>query len=47
MNSGKFYIYDIEMDNFLNYDLGEGNVPMDAYFDYNDKRFFGVLVNSI
>lgn len=45
--ANRIYIYDVEMDNFLHYDLGEDCAPIDAYFDYNDKRFFGVLTNNI
>lgn len=45
-NLGKFFIYDVEMDNFLSYELDYDTVPLDAYYDHQDKRFFGVLVNS-
>lgn len=43
-NLGKFFIYDVEMDNFLSHDLGFDAIPLDAYFDHKDRRYFGVLV---
>ena len=42
----KFYIYDVDMDNFLRFECGEGILPLEVFFDRKDKRFFGVLVNT-
>jgi hypothetical protein len=40
--SNSFYIYDLEVDNFISYDLGLGKVPVAIFWDRKDKRFFGV-----
>lgn len=40
--STSFYVYDTEMDMFLSYDLGIGKIPVALYWDFKDKRFFGV-----
>ncbi len=38
----RFFIYDAEIDNFLFFELGPRNVPVNAIWDIQDKRFFGI-----
>lgn len=42
-----FYVYDTEVDTFMNYDLGSSKIPVALYWDNKDKRFFGVQTEFI
>jgi hypothetical protein len=41
------FIYDVEMDNFLTFNCGEDRIPLEAFWDRNDKKFFGILCTVI
>jgi len=38
-----FCVYDVDIDTFTYYDFGKGEVPVQAFFDKSNSRFFGVL----
>lgn len=42
-----FYVYDTEVDTFLNYDLGSSKIPVALYWDHKDKRFFGIQTEFV
>lgn len=38
----KFYIYDIDMDNFMEFQVANNRVPLEAFWDQNDARLLAV-----
>jgi len=40
----RFYIYDLEVDNFIHYDL-KNLTPVEPFADNKDKRFFSIVCN--
>eukprot|EP00828_Plagiopyla_frontata_P040807 TRINITY_DN5635_c0_g1_i1.p1 TRINITY_DN5635_c0_g1~~TRINITY_DN5635_c0_g1_i1.p1 ORF type:complete len:383 (-),score=50.68 TRINITY_DN5635_c0_g1_i1:32-1180(-) len=40
-----FFVYDVELDTFMKYDLGNNKTPLHFYWDQIDKRYF--LIESI
>lgn len=38
----KFYIYDIDMDNFMEFQVQNNRVPLEAFWDQQDKRLLAV-----
>lgn len=38
----KFYIYDVDMDNFMEYQVSKNRIPIEAFWDQHDKRLLGV-----
>jgi intraflagellar transport protein 140 len=38
----KFYIYDIDMDNFMSFEVSKNRVPIEAYWDQTDTRLLAV-----
>jgi len=43
----KFYVYDIDMDRFMEQEVSPNRVPVEAYWDQNDARLFGVETEFI
>ena len=38
----KFYIYDVDMDNFMEFQVANNRVPLEAFWDQNDKRLLAI-----
>ena len=38
----KFYVYDVDMDNFMEFQSAAGRVPLEAFWDQNDKRLLAI-----
>jgi len=38
----KFYIYDVDMDNFLEMRVNKNRVPIECYWDQTDPRLFAI-----
>lgn len=38
----KFYIYDIEMDSFSDYEIGTNRIPIEIVWDQDESRLFGI-----
>ena len=38
----KFYVYDIDMDNFMEFQVANNRVPLEAFWDQYDKRLLAV-----
>jgi len=38
----KFYIYDVDMDNFMEHQVENNRVPLEAFWDQQDKRLLAI-----
>lgn len=38
----KFYIYDVDMDNFMEFQVQTNRVPLEAFWDQGDKRLLAI-----
>lgn len=38
----KFYIYDVDMDNFLEMKVNKNRVPIECFWDQTDPRLFAI-----
>ena len=38
----KFYIYDVDMDNFMEFQVANNRVPLEAFWDQHDKRLLAI-----
>lgn len=43
----KFYVYDVDMDNFMDFQVSNNRVPLEAFWDLNDKRLLAVETEYI
>ena len=43
----KFYVYDIDMDNFMEHQVQNNRVPLEAFWDQSDKRLLAIETEYI